>query len=90
MTVADRRMSLCLAEDALQENPSGRLLCDQTICSKEVADKETVHNRYKDLASVEYGFRTCKTDFLEVRPVFVRNEKSSRRACFHGDVGLHD
>jgi len=83
VTAADRRLSLCLAEDALQEK--ARLdgcYVIKTDLPKEAADKETVHNRYKDLASVEYGFRTCKTDFLEVRPVFVRNEKSSRGHVF--------
>lgn len=82
-TADDRRLSLCLAEDALQEK--ARLdgcYVIKTDLPKEAADKETVHDRYKDLASVEYGFRTCKTGFLEVRPVFVRNEKSSRGHVF--------
>ena len=34
--------------------------------------KETVHNRYKDLASVEWAFRTSKTVELELRPINVR------------------
>ena len=37
-----------------------------------------VHDRYRDLAQVEKAFRSCKTSFLEVRPVFVRREKSTR------------
>jgi len=35
-------------------------------------------DRYKDLAEVERAFRDCKTAILEVRPVFVRSEKSTR------------
>ena len=43
-----------------------------------VADKELIHSRYKDLALVETAFRTCKTNHLEVRPVFVRTEANTR------------
>jgi hypothetical protein len=43
-----------------------------------VADKEMIHDRYKDLAMVEAAFRTCKTHHLEVRPVFVRTEANTR------------
>ena len=42
------------------------------------ADSQTIHDRYKDLALVENAFRTCKTTHLEVRPVFVRTEASTR------------
>ena len=50
----------------------------KTDLAKEVADKQIVHDRYKDLAEVEKAFRDCKTANLEVRPVFVRSEKSTR------------
>src|ERR671923_2273688 len=42
------------------------------------APKEMVHDRYKDLASVEQAFRTCKTAHLEVRPLFLRREARTR------------
>lgn len=45
---------------------------------EETADKELIHDRYKDLAMVETAFRTCKTTHLEVRPVFVRTEANTR------------
>jgi transposase len=45
---------------------------------REAADAQTIHDRYKDLAQVEQAFRTCKTAHLEVRPVFVRSEASTR------------
>ena len=41
------------------------------------ADKEIVHSRYKDLAQVEWAFRTSKT-VLEMRPVYVRLESRTR------------
>jgi transposase len=39
--------------------------------SVEVSSK-IIHDRYKDLALVEWAFRTAKTDFLEIRPHYVR------------------
>ncbi len=42
------------------------------------ARKEIVHDRYKDLASVEQAFRSCKTVHLEVRPIFLRLEERTR------------
>jgi len=50
----------------------------KTDLPKEVADKQVIHDRYKDLTEVERAFRTFKTNFLEVRPVYVQTEKSTR------------
>jgi len=50
----------------------------KTDLPRGVADKQIVHDRYKDLTEVERAFRTFKTDFLEVRPVYVQTEKSTR------------
>jgi hypothetical protein len=50
----------------------------KTDLPAQVADKELIHDRYKDLAMVETAFRTCKTTQLEVRPVFVRTEANTR------------
>ena len=46
------------------------------------ADREIIHDRYKDLARVERGFRVSKTGHLELRPIYVRNEKSTRGHVF--------
>ena len=46
------------------------------------APKEMVHDRYKDLASVEHAFRTCKTAHLEVRPIFLRLAERTRAHAF--------
>lgn len=40
--------------------------------------KEIIHERYKALSEVEWAFRTQKTGYLEVRPVFVRKETRTR------------
>lgn len=46
------------------------------------ADAKTIHDRYKDLARVERGFRMSKTGHLELRPIYVRSEKSTRGHVF--------
>ena len=46
------------------------------------APKEMVHERYKDLASVERVFRSCKTVHLEMRPIFLRLEERTRAHAF--------
>ncbi len=50
----------------------------KTDLPERVADKQTVHDRYKDLAEVERAFRTSKTAHREVRPVYVRKEENTR------------
>lgn len=42
------------------------------------APKDVIHDRYKDLALVEWAFRTSKTVALEMRPVNVRLETRTR------------
>jgi hypothetical protein len=49
-----------------------------TDLPSDAADKDLVHERYKDLAEVEQGFRACKTVHLEMRPVHVRRADSTR------------
>jgi len=43
-----------------------------------VASKQVVHDRYKDLTEVEQAFRTCKTAHLEMRPIHVRTAEHTR------------
>jgi hypothetical protein len=50
----------------------------KTDLRAEQADMHTVHARYKDLALVEQAFRTSKTVELEMRPIHVRLESSTR------------
>lgn len=48
----------------------------------ECIDAQTIHERYKDLARVERGFRTSKTGHLELRPIYVRTKSSTRGHVF--------
>jgi hypothetical protein len=50
----------------------------KTDLPEPAADKQVVHDRYKDLAQVERGFRTSKTGHLEIRPVYVQKEENTR------------
>jgi len=54
----------------------------KTDLPRHVADKQTVHSRYKDLALVEQAFRTSKTVELQMRPIHVRLESSTRGHAF--------
>ena len=50
--------------------------------SKDCADTQTLHDRYCDLEKVERAFRTMKTVHLELRPVFVKKEVSTKGHVF--------
>ena len=50
--------------------------------SKEKAETQTLHDRYCDLENVERAFRTMKSAHLEMRPVFVRKEESTKGHAF--------
>jgi len=49
----------------------------KTDLPREVASKETIHDRYKGLSEVEWAFRTQKTGYLQVRPIYVRKRERS-------------
>jgi hypothetical protein len=83
LTLMERALTLAINEDAQQ----GAATLDgcyvlKTDLTPAQAAKEMVHDRYKDLASVEQAFRTCKTAHLEVRPIFVRREARTRAHAF--------
>jgi transposase len=44
--------------------------------------KETIHDRYKSLAEVEWAFRTMKTTLLHLRGIFVRKANRTRAHVF--------
>src|SRR5437879_3934858 len=83
LTVAERALTLTIKEDAQTEaaklDGCSVLKTDLTPAQ---APKEMVHDRYKDLASVEQAFRACKTVHLEVRPIFLRREARTRAHAF--------
>jgi hypothetical protein len=75
----ERRVVVTVHEGALTE--AARLdgcYALRTDLPKAVVAKEIVHDRYKDLALVEWAFRDSKTVQLEMRPVYLRDENRTR------------
>src|SRR5215468_2829353 len=65
LTVAERAMTLTIKEDAQTEAAKlDGCYVLKTDLTPTQAPKELLHDRYKDLASVEHAFRTCKTAHL--------------------------
>jgi hypothetical protein len=79
LTLAERTITLTVKTNAQQEAAQlDGCYVLKTDLTPQQAHKELVHDRYKDLASVERAFRTCKTTHLEVRPIFLRREARTR------------
>ena len=73
-----------LAEVALLD---GCYVLETTVPAAQM-DAQTVDARYRDLQKVERGFKTMKTDFLEVRPIFLRNGKRTKAHVFVAMLAL--
>jgi len=83
LTLAERTITLTINEDAQTEAAQlDGCYVLKTDLTPAQAPKEMVHDRYKDLASVEQAFRACKTVHLEVRPIFLRLEARTRAHAF--------
>jgi len=54
----------------------------KTNVPEENLDTQTAHDRYKDLADVEFAFRTMKTTLEEIRPIYVRKAENTRGHVF--------
>jgi len=83
ISVIDRTLELTINDNAANEAAKldGCYIL-KTDLPEIKASKETVHNRYKDLASVEWAFRTSKTTELELRPIHVRLASRTRGHVF--------
>jgi Transposase DDE domain len=83
LTVAERAITLTVNTRAQQEAAKlDGCYVLKTDLTPQQAHKEIVHDRYKDLASVEHAFRSCTTAHLEVRPIFLRREARTRAHAF--------
>jgi transposase len=82
-TLENRVITLIIdKENLLDESKLDGCYAIKTDLSKEIATKETVHTRYKDLTHVEMAFRTSKTVELEMRPINVRLASRTRGHVF--------
>jgi hypothetical protein len=83
LTFVERTITLTINADAQTEAAKlDGCYVLKTDLTPAQAPKEMVHDRYKDLASVEQAFRSCKTVHLEVRPIFLRLEARTRAHAF--------
>src|ERR687886_292843 len=83
LTIEERTITLTVKTNAQQEAAKlDGCYVLKTDLTPSQAPKEMVHDRYKDLTSVESAFRTCKTAHLEVRPLFLRLEARTRAHAF--------
>lgn len=67
-----------MAEDALLDG----CYILETDVPQALMDAATVDGRYRDLQKVERNFRTVKTTFLEIRPIFVRQANRTKAHVF--------
>lgn len=78
-----RTLSVEIKGEALEEEEKlDGCYVIKTDLSVQTASKQTVHDRYKSLAEVEWAFRTMKTTLLHIRGTFVRKEKRTRAHVF--------
>lgn len=77
--IAERKIRLTENQEALEEmSKLDGCYVLRTDLRLEQADKHLIHARYKGLTQVEEAFRRGKTVELEMRPVHVRRESSTR------------
>jgi transposase len=64
----------------------------KTDLSVKTASKQTVHDRYKSLAEVEWAFRTMKTTLLHIRGIFVHKASRTRAHVFtkHNRINFYN
>lgn len=60
----------------------------ETDVPQGLMDAKTVDARYRDLQKVERNFRTVKTTFLEVRPIFLRKAARTKAHVFVAMLAL--
>ena len=83
LSASGRNIILTIDKEAQQEDTKlDGCYVLKTDLTKDTMNKETVHARYKDLALVEWAFRTSKTVELEMRPVYVRLADRTRGHAF--------
>jgi len=80
----ERSLKVTINEEILKEKTllDGCYVIKTDVKKNEVITARQVHDRHKDLAKVEHAFRTFKQVHLEIRPVFVRTEASTRGHVF--------
>ena len=74
-------INFLLEEYQKQKQLDGKYIIETTV-QKERMNTEQVRQEYKKLQNVEHAFRYLKTDKLNIRPVYHRNEEQTRGHVF--------
>lgn len=83
VSAQDRIITVSVDEERLREvSKLDGCYVIKTNVSKDQLSTEQVHQKYRDLSVVERAFRTIKTGYLEIRPIFLRKEKRTRGHVF--------
>lgn len=79
VNIVKRQLVLTIDQEKLKEKAAfdGCYIWTTDRAESDVSDRE-VYEQYKNLKYVEDDFRTFKTTFLDIRPIFVRSEASTR------------
>ncbi|MGC9385181.1 MAG: IS1634 family transposase, partial [Kosmotogaceae bacterium] len=79
----DRKLELIIDEEMLTKlSRLDGCYVVTTNLPMDAATAEQVHSHYKNLSKVERAFRESKTGHLELRPIYVRKETSTRGHVF--------
>ena len=89
LALAERAIRWAVNEDAQAEEAllDGCYLLETDV-PKDWLDAKTIDERYRDLQKVERNFRTVKTTFLEIRPIFVRKAERTKAQVFAAMLAL--
>ena len=86
----EERVLVCAIDEAARQADGlldGCYLLETDV-PKPLMDAKTVDERYRDLQKVERDFRTVKTTFLEIRPIFLRKAERTKAHVFVAMLAL--
>jgi len=89
LTLQERVIGYALDEEARAQDAllDGCYLLETDVPAT-LMDGKTVDERYRDLQHVERNFRTVKTTFLEIRPIFLRKAERTKAHVFIAMLAL--
>ena len=89
LTLEERVIVCAIDEDARAEDAllDGCYLLETDVPA-DLLEAKTVDERYRDLQQVERNFRTVKTTFLEIRPIFLRKTERTKAHVFIAMLAL--
>ncbi len=89
LTLNERIMVCTIDEDAKAQDAllDGFYLLETDV-PVGLMDAKTIDARYRDLQKVERNFRTVKTTFLEIRPIFLHKAERNKAHVFVAMLGV--